>query len=253
MGRPRRLGSGEVVGSSSAGARDDVSGLLDGNGRVARLARWLRDKPASEGVDLLVLEVRGEDGYERAQSWPRNSVTMALASVIDAAVQDAANEQGSFLSARVVWWDSAKQLAWATFALRVQPDGMAGQQAFSGDGTSINIQYQRNLERLSVVHLQAIGETVAMHRDAADDTRQRAQRAEREADDLRAKLAASERSVIELERRISELEDDLAAAMELAEEQTNTVEAAKKEADENGALQQMVGPLFKQLTNPKAS
>lgn len=250
-GRRRALlGSGEGATSSSMGT-SDYTGLLDGNGRVARLARWLRDKPAGEGVDLLVLEVRGEDGYERAQSWPRASVTMALAAVIDAAVVDQANEQGAFLSARVVWWDSAKGIAWATFALRVQPEGMQGQQAFAGDGASINIQYQRNLERMSALHMQAIGETVAMHRDAADDTRERARRAEREADDLRARLNESERARIELERKVSELEDDLAAAMELAEEQTKHVEVAKKEADENGSLTKMLAPVLGLA--PKAS
>jgi hypothetical protein len=232
---------------------DDYTGLLDGNGRVARLARWLRDRPAAEGVDLLVLEVRGEEGYERVQSWPRASVTVALASVIDSLVVDAANEQGSYLTARAMWWDTAKAIAWATFALRVHPEGMGTQQAFSGDAQNINIQFQRNLDRASALHMQCIGETIAMHRDAQDDTRERAQRAERECDELRARLNESERARLDMERRVSELEDDLSAAMELAEESTKKVEETKQEADESSALTRMIAPMLGLAPPIKAS
>lgn len=218
--------------------------LFSGNGRVARLARWLREAPVRREVDQLVLEIKGEDGYERIQSWPRESVSSALAVTIDAMVTDAANELGSYLSARVSWWDSERGAAWSTFALRVQPDGMAGQQAFSGEGTSVTIQLQRNLERSIAMHLSGIGEGVALARDQAQDARERARRAEYECDRLRERVNALEDEKAALVAKLRETEDDLAAAMELAEETTAKVEESRKESESSGALLKLVEPFL---------
>jgi hypothetical protein len=244
------LGSGDdVVGATVIDS--SAAGLLDGNGRAARLARWLRDKPVAAGVDLLALDVKTEDGFERAQSWPKNSVSMALATIIDALVQDMANESGQYLSARVLWWDSEKSIAWATFPLRVHPENMGAQQAYSGEPANVTIQLQSRLDRATALHLGSISEVFQTVKESNEDTRERARRAEREADDLRAKYAESERARIDLERRVGELEDDLAAAMELAEEQTTKVAEAKKEAEETGGLMKLVGPALG-LTPAKA-
>ena len=59
------------------------AGILDGNGRTARLARWLRELPRRKEVDTLVLEMKSEDGWQRVQSWDRADAGMHLALPID--------------------------------------------------------------------------------------------------------------------------------------------------------------------------
>lgn len=248
MAGRRRLASGDNAAAAAevvTGEYGGAGGMLDGNGRIARLARWLRDKPAKETCEQLSLEVKGEDGYERVQSWPRASVSMALATVIDAMVIDIANEQGSYLQARAVWLDAERGSPWSTFPLRVHPDPMPGQasaaQAFTGEGPNVTIQLQRQLSQVTALHLGGIQETFAQVRDSSEDTRERARRAEQEADRLRERVNVLEAENLALARENAELRDDLTAAMELAEEQSAEAIKAKKEKSENGDLMQLAG------------
>lgn len=122
--------------------------LRDGNGRVARLARWLSQQPASLATDTLVLEYKEDSEWKRLQMWPRSEVAQQLAQQIDNTVTELANELGAYLTARVVWFDSKAQTYWTEHALRVQPEDMEGLQAFDGSAQSMAIQNQRHQEKM---------------------------------------------------------------------------------------------------------
>jgi hypothetical protein len=145
--------------------------LRDGNGRVARLARWLAQCPTSAGVDLLVLEHKQEGEWQRLQVWPRSEAQAALAQMIDSTIVELANELGAYVTARCAWFDSARQVYWTEHALRVQPEDLDVSQAFSGDQTSIAIQNQRHQERVVSVHLGGFADAMRALRESSADMR----------------------------------------------------------------------------------
>lgn len=127
---------------------DDDRSLRDGNGRAARLARWLEQLPANPKITHLALEWKSEGEWVRVQLWPRGEVTPLMAVPIDAAVTELANELGQYLTARVVWLEPEASMYWTEHALRVHPEDMEGQQAFDGSAGNVAIQTQRALERM---------------------------------------------------------------------------------------------------------
>jgi hypothetical protein len=196
--------------------------LLDGNGRTARLARWLRELPKRTQVDVLVLEVKSDDGWNRVQCWDRKEVGQHLALAIDAAVTDLANEVGAFVTAKVAWWDSAAGTYWTEHALRAQPEGMQGQQAFSGDAQSAAIQTQRGLERVMSAYMGGIETSQAMLRDSASIAQENFRASQTELMLLREKVAQLE---LENGQLAAQLEEALSAAErieEKSESQTNS-------------------------------
>lgn len=229
---------------------DSGRGMLDGNGRVARLARWLRERPSSADVDTLVFELKNDGEWDRVQTWRRDAVTLSLANMIDAMAQDSANELGAFVHVRAAWWCSATNVYWTAHQMKVQPDNMGAQQAFSGDGQSVTIQLQNNLHKMITLHTIGIGEGVALAREQAQDVRERSRRAERECDELRARVAILEREKLEFERRCQQLEDDLEAAVELATEASDKAASNKGEAEQTNALVTMIGAAMSRPAAP---
>lgn len=198
------------------------AGILDGNGRTARLARWLRELPKRKEVDTLVLELKTEDGWQRVQSWDRADAGMHLALPIDSAVTDLANEIGAYSSFKIAWYESKSGAYWTEHALRAQPDGLTAAQSFSGDAQSAAIQTQRALERLVGQFMGGL-ETASTHlQRQADNTQQLYEHTLGELTLARERIARLERQVVELEAQVSEVEAQRDEALERAEELAKT-------------------------------
>lgn len=138
------------------GKKNEGGTLRDGNGRSARLARWLMKPPVSEAADTLLLEHKQDGEWTRLLMWPREEVSPVLSVAIDEAITELANELGAYLTARVVWWSMDKDQYFTGHDLRVQPEGLDQQQAFSGDPQSANIQTQRHLENSHSLSMSAL-------------------------------------------------------------------------------------------------
>jgi len=204
--------------------------LRDGNGRSARLARWLDQKPTSETVDQLVLELKTSEGeWARLQVWPRALAFPTLAHEIDATVQDAANEQGQYITARCAWFDTAAGAYWTEHQLRVHPEDMAGQQAFDGSGQSQSILMQRHQERALGMGLNTINVAMVSMREAMELSRDTATQAQTENLELRAR-------VTELEAENARLGGLLEQALAAAE----TAQAENAQADEQGNVIKLI-------------
>lgn len=191
-------------------------GLLDGNGRAARLARWLRDKPSRPTIDTLVLEVKSDGGWTRLQCWVRSDVDLYLAAIIDEAVSDHATEVGAYLTARVSWLDSASGEIWTEHALRAQPEGMSASQSFAGDATSVAIQTQLAAERLGNMYMGGIDSAVQLTRSSAEMAHANFEAAQADNVILREKISRLESDIADLERQL----DEALAHAEAAEEST---------------------------------
>lgn len=79
-------------------------GPQDGNDRVARIARWLRqtDKPA--GAQELTLECgTSNDERELVARWKKDEVSPELAYAINDLIQDQADDSGNTISAMLTW------------------------------------------------------------------------------------------------------------------------------------------------------
>lgn len=219
------------------------AGLLDGNGRTARLARWLRDIPKRKELDTLVLEMKTDDGWQRMQCWDRVEAGMHLALAIDAAVTDLANECGAFVTCQVAWLDSKSGQYWTAHALRAQPEGMSGQQAFGGDAQSAAIQTQRGLERLVGAYMGGIETSQRMCERSAEIAQAAYESRENEVMVLRERCAL-------LERENAELGQQLEAAIEAGERLEATKQESSQQNQAIGIFQQLMAS---QLAKPAAS
>ena len=219
--------------------------LRDGNGRVARLARWLEQPPASATVDLLVLELRTPEGeWSRLQMWSRDQVSQTLAYSIDETIQDHANEVGTYTTARVAWFDSKRETYWTEQQLRVHPESMGeGMQAFDGTNQSQAIQLQRHQERV-------LGMGQGMQRESMQCMRETMQ--------FNREIAANaQRENIELRTRVAELEGDLARMTAIADEAVRRAEQAEESSeasdDKKQVFQLIQGAIGAHMMKPKAA
>lgn len=193
--------------------------LRDGNGRTARLARWLAQSPTSPSVDTLVLESRQEGEWQRLQCWPIDRVSQLLASEIDELVVSLANELGAYVQARVAWWSSSTSSYWTEHALRVQPEDMGQMvQAFSGDQTSIAIQNQRHQEHMAGAWLRAVDASLGGLKQSSEDLRLVNSQVQSENLRLREELQEASRLITEQASEIARLTSDLEQAIAQVEE-----------------------------------
>jgi hypothetical protein len=212
-------------------AKQDRS-LRDGNGRVARLARWLDQQPSLSSVDTLLLELKDSEGeWSRLQVWPRSNVSQFLATEIDATVQDAANEQGAYLTARCAWFDTAAGAYWTEHQLRVHPEGMGDQQAFDGTAQSQAILMQRHQERALGMGLNTVNLALQSMREAMELSSSTATQAQSENLSLRERVAELEQENARLngmlESAIAAAESAAAEASE-SDEQSNVIKLIQK-------------------------
>jgi hypothetical protein len=205
--------------------------LRDGNGRVARLARWLQQLPASEAVDALILEHKEEGEWKRMQVWTRAEVNQQLATGIDSAITELANELGAYLTARVVWFDTTHGVYWTEHALRVQPEDMEGMQAFGGDAGSIAIQNQRHQERVVNMHLGMFGSSMNALKETNAALLESSRMTAAENLRLREDLYAARSQIAELEQEHGRLQNMLDEALSAAEKSTEKAEQAESTGD----------------------
>lgn len=218
--------------------QDGVQSIRHGSMRTARLARWLDKLPASPTVDTLLLEVRSEGEWSRLQAWERSDVSAQLADTINETIQEYANEQGSFTTARVAWWDEKLEKYWTTYDLRVPPemgDGSDGGQAFSGDVQSTNIQTQRHLEFMMRQHVGGVAVAMQALRQTTETSNARVVELLEEVMQLR-------HDNLELKEQLLKTEAALEAALERAE-------SISAEAEENEQQSNVVALVTKALTN----
>lgn len=214
--------------------------LRDGNGRVARLARWLSSEPCA-GADLLRLETRNDGEWECVQAWPRDAVGQHLAADIDALMCELANELGAYVVGRVAWFQSETATYWTSHALRVQPEDLGAMaQAFSGDATSQAIQLQRHQETVFSLNMQ----TAVRHHATLERMNElqhvQLERLSLENAKLREELWASQ-------RRVVELETDAARAIAMAEDALSQAERVQKDAEEEKSDESPMIKMVQQL------
>lgn len=228
--------------------------LRNGDGRVARLAKWLDTQPHSRTVDLLCLEVRTDNEWSRLQTWPRDVVTAAVADDVDVLVQSHANECGAFLTARVAWFDTQAGSYWTSHPLRVTPDvptdaldpaGVAVAQSFSGDAQSATIQTQRHLELMVRTH---VGGFAAAQRALELSVSSLSQANE----DLRSANEALREENFSLRAALLEAEAQRDAALERAEQFAEEAQVSDKQSNiitlATTALQNAAGATSKPKT-----
>lgn len=224
--KPRKLSGASSSATTETAPKHAPApaGILDGNGRVARLARWLREMPKPRDVDQLVLEMKSEDGWTRVQSWTRADVGMHLALPIDSLVTDLANEIGAYTSCKVSWISTESGEVWTEHALRAQPDGLQVTQAFGGTAQDTAIQTQRALERLVGAFMGGIETSSRLAERSAEIASANFEAAQ-------AELGLLRERVIELERENADLEMQL-------EETVNSLEKTQTDQAQNAGKQQ---------------
>jgi hypothetical protein len=78
-------------------------GPQDGNDRVARIARWLKQTDQPAGAVELTLECGTNDEREMVSRWRKADVLPELAYAINDLIQDQADDSGSTISAMLTW------------------------------------------------------------------------------------------------------------------------------------------------------
>lgn len=79
-------------------------GPQDGNDRVARIARWLRQTDKPTGAIELTLECgASNDERELVARWKKDEVSPELAYAINDLIQDQADDSGNTISAMLTW------------------------------------------------------------------------------------------------------------------------------------------------------
>ena len=228
---------------------NQAKSLRDGNGRTARLARWLAGSPP-DAFDTLMLESRESGEWSRIQCWPRSHVGQGLAVEIDAIVQDAANELGAYLQARVAWYSSERESYWTEHALRVHPEDMGElEQAFSGDPQSATIQTQRHLERREAAQ-SAMSMQLFSTLSSQNEMLQSQSQAQFE------EIGALRRELGDVKRRCNDLEAENTRLMTIADEALTKAEAAEQNAgseEQSPVMQMVTQALMAQLTGAQAT
>lgn len=126
-----------------------MSDLFQGNNRLQRIARWLRDSVKGEQVTELVLEASppGEAPQVLAR-WPKASVDVELSRTIDELLQDMSNDRQATITG-ALQWRTAEDRVWTAKPFRATPaDEATPREAPRLDGSSLSIiqQMQRSLE-----------------------------------------------------------------------------------------------------------
>jgi len=226
--------------------RQERASLRDGNGRAARLARWLEQKPSAPEIDHLAFEWKNDGEWVRVQLWRRDEVSPALAGPIDAAACELANELGQYLTARVVWCDPKSGAYWTEHALRVQPEDFDGEQAFDGSTANVAIQTQRALERMLSMAGGSQMQANTCLREANGQLLESNRMLGGENTRLREDLYASRERVGELEQEVARREQLLERAIEAAE----LAEQRGKDDTQTGQVLQLVQRALSQPPAP---
>jgi hypothetical protein len=127
--------------------------LFQGNSRLQRIARWLRDSARGAQCHELVLEASppGEPAQVLAR-WPKDAADPELARVVDELLQDMANDRQATVTG-ALQWRTAEDRVWTAKPFRASPTDDAMPREAAGamprmDGSSLSIiqQLQRSLE-----------------------------------------------------------------------------------------------------------
>jgi len=126
-----------------------MSELFQGNNRLQRIARWLRDSVKGEHVHELVLEASPPgDAPQVLARWRKEAVDVELARTIDELLQDMANDRQATVTG-ALQWRTADDRVWTAKPFRAVPSEEASpREAPRLDGSSLSIiqQMQRSLE-----------------------------------------------------------------------------------------------------------
>lgn len=203
-------------------------GVRDGSDRIARIGRWLHNKPSNKNVVELGLFLDG--GQETLARWKVDEVFTELAPSIDALLLDAANDSGTTVSAQLTWLleDGSP---WLTKGFRARPDKdqVENVRPLDGSMASIITQMQR--------HNEAYASQLALITTRTDDRWERVLGLyERTIENLAKKVEVSEQVVAAAQEREAE-------ALDLAETAAERAEAAQHDAEE--AREQKDDPLAK--------
>lgn len=213
-------------------------GLFDGNDRVARIARWLRNPVKSERVVELVLECAVSDEPPLLlQRWGVREVHTDLAPEIDALIQDYADDKGTTCSASLQW-RLEDGSCWLSKGFRglCQDTSRENVRALDGSQLSIITQLQR--------HNEAKDRTIIELFKAAED------RSNRMFDLFDRALERLERRALEAESERDEATEAMAELEQIADRATVTAEtavAAAESAKTDDKIGQVVELVSKQL------
>lgn len=126
-------------------------GPQDGNDRIARIARWLRQTEKPGGAVELTLECgTSNDERELVSRWKKDAVEPELAYAINDLIQDQADDAGSTISAMLTWVreDGSSYLS-KGFRAVCKAENLEMVRPLDASTTSIISQLQRYNEALS--------------------------------------------------------------------------------------------------------
>lgn len=126
-------------------------GPQDGNDRVARIARWLRQNGQPAGAKELTLECGStNDERELVARWPKADASPELAYAINDLIQDHADDSGSTVSAMLSWVrDDGTPYLSKGFRAVCKAENLEMVRPLDASTTSIISQLQRYNEGLS--------------------------------------------------------------------------------------------------------
>ncbi len=202
-----------------AGAtRDDRRGARDGSDRIARIGRWLATPVKSKNVDRLSLTLESGEGLG---SWDIEDVRGAedaMAYRIDSLLLDAANDEGTTITARLAWM--AGESVWLSKNFRAKCDVSEQEHVRPLDGSTQSLLQQ--MQR----HNEAYASQIAQFSARSED------RVERQLGIFERMLGVVLSRLEDAEVRRYDAEAREVAALELAEKAAGAAESAQAEAEQ---------------------
>lgn len=226
-------------------------GVLSSATRTSRIERWLDTHKRIDKANTLKLEVQsGDEGIDVIATWEHDAEwsSARVASEVDACVQNLADENGSRVTARLVWITGAGE-TWTAFPLRADP--AQGATNLDGSHRSQAVQSQAHLQAMGRMYMEKMESMEHQSNAMHEGTRKLMESMSN------ALLAVHERNHqmmqrfdelmgenSELRARTVEAEEGANRAADVAEEAAKVVEDLKAEKSDDGQVVQLVSKML---------
>lgn len=213
--------------------------------RRRRVQTWLEKAPPYDGENAthLALLVHGDDGHKTVLWQCTRSEKMGAGDVatdIDTALQDAADEQGVRVTAMLTMLNKDRSV-WTEIGLRASPAGNDSQ--LDGSAKSMLIQEQKHKEAFAKVQFDAINQTLESLTRTNEALTKRLEARDDRYIELENEVHDLRKQVSELDAALSEAHAVIAELEQSHEEAVNQIETSKSATSDDGKMLSLVSNL----------